>query len=231
MRSLPPGLGVVRLFGLFLALFILAFGAASLAETRGPETPAPGTYHLDHIQRVPLSLVREDSGFPRLLSTYTTGAVTLLTFFYSQCADPQGCPLAWSTFESVHEEIRADKDLQGRVRLVFYSFDPDHDRPETLRLFAQSYKDDVKIAPWHFITSWSKFLLAPTLKSFGQDISRDRDAVGGERIVINHLLKVFLIDRDGWVREIYTSAFLDQEVLLNDIKTLLIEERQLNMGN
>jgi cytochrome oxidase Cu insertion factor (SCO1/SenC/PrrC family) len=139
--------------------------------------------------------------------------------------------LAWSAFETLHDEIKADKELQGRVRLVFYSFDPSHDRPETLQLFAQTYKSDAKIAPWHFITSWPDFLLVPTLESFGQDISLEKDIAGQQHVNINHLLKVFLIDRDGWVREIYTSAFLGQEVLLNDIKTLLIEDAQPNKGN
>jgi protein SCO1/2 len=37
------------------------------------------------------------------------------------------------------------------------------------------------------------------------------------------MLKVYLIDAGGSVREIYTPAFLHQGVLLNDIKTLMME--------
>jgi len=44
---------------------------------------------------------------------------------------------------------------------------------------------------------------------------------------LSHLLKVFLIDAHGEVREIYTSSFLLPDVLLNDIKTLLMEEHRL----
>jgi len=36
---------------------------------------------------------------------------------------------------------------------------------------------------------------------------------------------VFLIDRGGDVREIYSSQFLHPEVVLNDIQTLLLEDR------
>jgi protein SCO1/2 len=39
------------------------------------------------------------------------------------------------------------------------------------------------------------------------------------------VLKVFLIDRAGDIREIYTSNFLHPEMVLNDILTLLAEER------
>jgi hypothetical protein len=35
---------------------------------------------------------------------------------------------------------------------------------------------------------------------------------------------VFLIDRAGDIREIYTSNFLHPQVLLNDIHTLLLED-------
>ena len=72
---------------------------------------------------------------PHLLSTYTTGKITLLTFFYTLCTDPQGCPLAWNAFESVREKIKADPVLHGKARLVFFSFDPVHDNGETLLLF------------------------------------------------------------------------------------------------
>jgi cytochrome oxidase Cu insertion factor (SCO1/SenC/PrrC family) len=41
---------------------------------------------------------------------------------------------------------------------------------------------------------------------------------------LSHVLKVFLIDRSGYVREIYTSAFLHPQTIMGDIRTLLMEE-------
>jgi hypothetical protein len=37
------------------------------------------------------------------------------------------------------------------------------------------------------------------------------------------MLKVFLIDRRGMVREIYSLAYLQPEVMLSDIRTLALE--------
>jgi hypothetical protein len=37
------------------------------------------------------------------------------------------------------------------------------------------------------------------------------------------MLKMFLIDREGVVREIYSLAYLHQAVMLNDIRTLALE--------
>jgi protein SCO1 len=39
------------------------------------------------------------------------------------------------------------------------------------------------------------------------------------------VLKVFLIDRAGYIREIYSSSFLHPRTVLNDIETLLLEDR------
>jgi hypothetical protein len=37
---------------------------------------------------------------------------------------------------------------------------------------------------------------------------------------LNHLLKVFLIDKQRWVREIYSNQSLDPAAILGDIETL-----------
>ena len=37
------------------------------------------------------------------------------------------------------------------------------------------------------------------------------------------MLKVFLIDRAGFVREIYSSTFLHPQTVVNDIETLRLE--------
>ena len=164
---------------------------------------------LDHIQRVPFAIVLEGNRFPRVLSRYTTDAITLLSFFYSICADPKGCPLAWDAFEQVRKVILAHPDDYGRVRLVFLSLDPEHDTPSMLKNFAKAYGSGAAVVPWHFLTSYSYLFLNPVLRNMGEDISVDRNASGSEGRILNHLLKVFLIDPEGWVREIYSNQTLD----------------------
>ena len=39
-----------------------------------------------------------------------------------------------------------------------------------------------------------------------------------------HILRVFLIDREGRIRNIYSSGTLDPRLVLADVKTLLLEE-------
>jgi protein SCO1/2 len=208
-----------------LAALVLMGGlSAAAANSAALPLPAPGTYKLNHIQRVPFAIVIEGNLLPRRLAAYTRDKVTLLSFFYSHCTDAQGCPLAWDAFESVRETIKARPDLHGKTRLVFVSLDPARDRPDMLRLFAQAYAPDAAIVPWHFLTTYSYRFLAALLRDMGSEVAIDPAASRPESPVLNHLLKAYLIDREGWVREIYSNATLDPATLLGDIETLLIED-------
>lgn len=213
------------------ALLLLApFNSLSVQAAVGL-LPPPGSYNLDHIQHVPQAIVLEGTRFPHLLSSYTKGAVTLLAFFYSSCADPNGCPRAWEAFERLRNEIIARPALHGKVRLVFLSLDPARDTPDVLSGFARHYKAANKIVPWHFLTTYSYLFLSPLLREMGEEIVIGRGARGGGADVINHLLKVFLIDKEGWVREIYSNQSLDPAAMLGDIETLLAERAAGGHGN
>jgi len=78
---------------------------------------------------------------------------------------------------------------------------------------------------WNVLTARSVPVLLPVLEDFGQDVSVERGPDGTARRTLHHMLKMFLIDQTGMVREIYTLAYLQPEVILNDIRTLYREER------
>jgi protein SCO1/2 len=218
-----------RFLGALCSGFIASAGLfqanlpAAARTGAGLALPAPGSYRLDHIQRVPFGIVLEGNRFPRKLSRYTAGAITLLSFFYSYCADPNGCPLAFEAFEQVRQAILARPELGGRVRLVFLSLDPAHDTPDVLDNFARHYQSSAKIVPWHFLTTYSYLFLNPVLRDMGEEISFDREASSSGGLVLNHLLKVYLIDTQGWVREIYSNQSLDPAAILGDMETLSLE--------
>ncbi|RNJ49058.1 SCO family protein [Methylocystis hirsuta] len=216
---------------LLLATLLATPLAAPLraAETRAQATtadaahlPRPGAYVLQRIQRMPDAQLLDAEGRAAQLSAYTRGAVTALAFFYAHCVDPAGCPLAWSTFEAVARDANDDPLLKSRLRLVFASLDPEHDTPKVMRLL-QSSENEAGGAPWAFLTSRSLNDLSPLVTQMGQDIAFETDQTGRRSGAINHMLKVFLVDPDGWVREIYSAAFLTPENLLNDARTLAME--------
>ena len=184
--------------------------------------PAAGSYVLPPIQPAADGWVLEGNWLPRRLSRYTHGALTLMSFVYTYCSDPLGCPLAYATFDTVKRRVLADPALRGKVRLVSLSFDPLNDTPDAMRAYAGEHARGVEL-PWHFLTTYSTKFLKPILDDFGQDVEIELDANGAPTRARTHLLKVFLLDRKGQVREIYSSAFLHSEVILNDIRTLALE--------
>jgi protein SCO1 len=183
--------------------------------------PAPGSYVLHHIKPVPQGTVLDVDGRAAPLARYTHGAITLLGFIYTTCSDPDGCPLAYRVFDALQEAIGARAAMHGKVRFVTLSFDPARDTPEVMKNYAGSRAvDKGNGLRWYFLTTRSARELMPLVQGFGQDVRVTRN--GRE---LSHVLKVFLIDRGGDVREIYSSSFLHPEVVLNDIETLLMEDR------
>lgn len=186
--------------------------------------PAAGTYQLQRIQRAPDALLLDAQARKRPLREVTRGRVTLLTFFYTYCTDPWGCPFAYTLMTQLRDRLLAHSLAAGRVRFVSISFDPTHDTPETLRLYSASLRADPRL-PWEFLTARSIGELLPLLDDFGQDVRVEYDPQGRPLRTINHMLKLFLIDPSGVVREIYALDYLHPDMMVNDIETLLLEER------
>jgi cytochrome oxidase Cu insertion factor (SCO1/SenC/PrrC family) len=204
-----------------------AYGAADVGPGSAPRMEfAPlraGTYQLQSIQPVREATLLDEAGQPVKLSTLTQGKVTLLTFFYTYCVDPLGCPFVHETLTQLRARIVADKDLARDVRFVGISCDPTNDTPEALSQFAKSFHSDSPFE-WRFLTTPGVRTLLPVLDDFGQDVSVELDKRGRPSRTLHHMLKVFLIDARGTVREIYTLAFIQPEVMLNDIRTLHMEQ-------
>ncbi len=202
-----------------------ALGASAIPKL-GFVPPAPGTYQLQRILTAPDGAVLDSDGTAHRLSHFTRGKLTLFSFIYTYCTDAKGCPLAYETLHSLKKIIERDAALRDKVRFVSMSFDPRNDTPETMRLYGDLEMRDRKGLRWHFLTTRSGRELAPLLDGFGQDVSVARDQPPGQRVpVLTHMLKLFLIDADGKVREIYSTAYLHPTLLLNDIKTLLMERQ------
>jgi cytochrome oxidase Cu insertion factor (SCO1/SenC/PrrC family) len=223
-------LGAAALLATALAAVpaVLAHRAEHRPVTTRPEMafspPPAGSYRLPVIQPAPDGHVIDLDGKSARLSRYARGRITLLGLVYTYCTDPAGCPLAYETALDLRERILADPRLRGRARFVSLSFDPVNDTPRVMRAYAGKNARADGPLPWHFLTTRSIADLGPILEGFGQEIEIVLDAEGRPTVTINHMLKLFLIDGQARVREIYSTAFLHPEVMLNDIKTLVMEE-------
>lgn len=82
-------------------------------------------------------------------------------------------------------------------------------------------------ADWEFLTTRSEQDLAPILESYGQSVRREYTEDGRPLGTLSHILRVFLIDRDKQIRNIYTTSFLHADLVYGDIATLAREAAPL----
>jgi protein SCO1/2 len=218
-----------RALGGLAAAWLWAMPALAVTDP-GPGTAprmefeplAPGSYRLPVIQRVADARLLDTEAHAVSLRALTSGKITLLTFFYTYCIEPLGCQFAHQTLVQLRDRIVRDPSLARAVRFVGISCDPGNDTPETLAAYAREFQAGPRLE-WRFLTAASVPALLPVLEDFGQDVSVDVDAQGQPLRALHHLLKVFLIDPRGRVREIYTLAYLQPGVIFNDIRTLYLE--------
>jgi protein SCO1 len=184
--------------------------------------PAPGSYMLPRIQRCPDGEVLQSDGRAARLHTLLRGRISVLGFMYTYCRDPVGCPLAYRIMVATRDALMRDASLAAQSQLISLSFDPTNDTPEQMRRYGHGQADPARVR-WRFLTTASVPRLLPLLEGLGQDVSVETDARGKPTRTLNHLLKVFLIDPQLWVREIYSVATLDGAALVNDMKTVALE--------
>lgn len=212
------------------ALLLLAYiGSAAAAEPAlapgwSPlafRAPAPGTYELPPLGIAGDGEVLDSNARPRRLSELLGDKIVVLSFVYRSCPDVNGCPLANHALRGVQDRILRDEKLRSEVRLVSLSFDPEHDTPAMMRAHGETLAAEG--SDWQFLTTASQAQLAPILAQYGQTVRRERDADGQPGASIAHVLRVFLIDRQKRIRNIYSSSFLHAETLTSDLRTLVLE--------
>jgi cytochrome c peroxidase len=207
-----------RAVGVLGILAGMAIGLGSV-EWSAPE---PGSYELPPIQHVRDWPLLDPQERPSQLPGLAPGQVALVSFVYRGCHQTSGCPLALAAFQQVDRALAADPALAAHVRLATVSFDPQADTP------ARMGELRTALAPrgdWRFLTARDPEQIAPVLEDYGQDALRLLDPHGTPTALIRHVLKVFLVDASGGVRNIYSAEFLRADLLLADVRTVLLGEQ------
>ena len=189
-------------------------------DNLGYSLPIPGSYQLYNIGKAGDGEVVDGTGDSVRLHELMDGKITLLSFIYSNCTDTNGCPLATSVFYKIQEKLKMDKKVLSKLKMISLSFDPEYDTPEIMNLYGKdlSYID----ADWSFLTTDSSRKLDPILSEYDQPVIRKYTENGEYAGVQSHLLRVFLIDDNKLIRNVYNVDFLHPDLLINDIKTLLL---------
>ena len=191
-------------------------GTASLAARVAPAPPLAHDYTLPKVKPAGNAHLIDANEQPQTLRELSRGKLLLLSFIFTHCADPKGCPLASFVMRQVGRAAAADPALKNRVRLLSFSFDPARDTPARLA----AYRDALQAGAldWHFATVTNPDELPAVLSAYGQSVLRD--PAGGN---FSHQLRVFLIDGEGQIRNEYSTAFLRAPEVLADLRSVAHE--------
>ena len=187
------------------------------------DAPTPGSYTLPVIKQAADGNIVDSTGNDLRLRELTRGRVTVMSFIYTRCTAAKACPRATGVLMDLHDLSADDPALAKELRLVSMSFDPENDTPERMAAYSELASQRSTAAPWHFVTTRSPAQLKPILTAYNQTVDRRRNA-NDPAGPLNHTLRVFLIDRDGNIRNIYSSGTLDVRLALADIRTLMKEK-------
>lgn len=200
------------------ALLLLGLMAAAPAAAHQPEPavrPADpalsATPRLPVIKPAPDFTLLDPEGWPVRLSGLR-GHVVLVSFIYTRCT--AACPLLTAQMARLQERLKHGGAVP--VRLLTVTVDPARDSADALRTYAQRFRADQ--GGWRFLRHEPE-QLAPMLAAYDE---WTRPFPNGE---IDHPARLYLIDRQGRIREIYSLGFFDERQAYLDIQALLQEPR------
>ncbi len=202
---------MVRQFASVVLWLTLAATPPLYAAGAPTEPAVSANPNLSVIARAPDFALRDTKGSTVRLSDYR-GRVVLLAFVFTTC--PGVCPLISRQMAALQAGLK-EAGLFGRqANLLSVSVDPETDTAKVLVEYAQKFGADA--AGWRFLRETPE-KTKPVLKAYDE---WTKLLPKGE---LDHPARVYLIDRKGNIREIYSLAFFNEKQALIDIRTLLGE--------
>lgn len=195
---------------------------SSRTEEYDYDAPEPGTYKLPVMQGASDGTVVAPNGRRVQLHELLDGRVAILSFIYTRCGDPRACLRASGVLSQLQQLSRADKSVANKLQLITLSFDPGYDTPEVMERYGRVFSRHDGGADWMFLTTRSYEDLRPLLAAYGQRVDkRTKPSALGP---YQHTLRVYLIDSQKRIRNIYSYGLLDPRLVMADVQTLLQEE-------
>src|SRR5205814_3757889 len=191
------------------------------------DPPAAGSYSLPVIRPSADGALLDSNNKSVKLRDLTRGRITLLSFIYTRCAAPKACPYATGVFNQLHDLSVDDQTLAKNMRLVSLSFDPEYDTPQRLAAYSDNVRDQKSGCEWSFATAKSRAELETILAAYDQAVDKRQNPADPQG-PLSHTRRVFLIDREGRILNIYSSGTLDPRLVLADVKTLLLENGRVS---
>jgi protein SCO1/2 len=193
-------------------LIVAALPGLSVLAAEAPSDRAISTTpSLSVIAKAPDFTLRDTAGRGVKLSDYR-GRAVLLAFIFTSC--PGVCPLISKQMEYVQAQLKSAGLFGKEAVMLSVTIDPETDTVPVLTAYAAQYGADP--AGWRFLRE-SEEKTRPVLKAYDEWTKK---LPKGD---LDHPARVYLVDRQGNIREIYSLAFFNEKQALIDIQALLKE--------
>ena len=223
---MTPRAGTPRRWAAALLLTLIALSACAPdpAEFRGTRLTAG--------ESVPGFELTDQFGQAAESGDYR-GRVVLLTFLYTHC--PDVCPIVTGQLRKASEALQNEA---SEIALVAVSVDPERDTVEA----ALDYSDKWRMSErWEYLVGsrdelrevWAAFYVDPVEIDLDEEGSESQAAgeppTGSvdalrqdlrQRYLVSHSAPVYLIDREGVMRVVFTPP-LDVDAMVHDVRVLL----------
>jgi len=223
-------LSIVLLLAPLSALSPAQNNASALQDALQPQftPPPPGTYTLPIIDTIHDHSLLNTNGKRTSLFSLTENKVAVISFMYTSCADVGGCPLAAAVLHQLDHLLSQRPETTRQVTLLSVSFDPERDTPARMAEVRAHIEPHTN---WHFLTSATSAEMQPVLSDFHQPVAKLHKKNGEWSGLFRHVLKVYLIDQQHNVRNIYSTGLFSAQLVLNDIETILLEKKTWSSTN
>ncbi|MFC7440827.1 SCO family protein [Laceyella putida] len=142
------------------------------------------------------------------------GKVWLADFIFTRC--PNVCPPMTANMAKVQDEL---KKAEVQVELVSFSVDPDYDKPDVLKAYAEKHQAD--FSNWHLLTGYSLDEITKMTKdTFKAQIAHQKGTSPDVPLLVTHPTQFYLIDGTGKVVRFYNGLQPDATQIAKDIKAM-----------
>ncbi|NMH75456.1 SCO family protein [Bacillus sp. RO2] len=135
------------------------------------------------------------------------GEFWLANFIFTNCDTV--CPPMTANMARVQREM---KETGVEVPIVSFSIDPENDTPEALKEYGDLYQADYQA--WNFVTGYDQETIERFANvSFMVPASKEE---GSDQYM--HSTSIFLVDKEGFVRESYSGLDVPLEEIMEDLE-------------
>lgn len=148
---------------------------------------------------------------------YLKGKIGIVGYIFTNC--PDICPLTTNNMRLIQERLKKEKIRN--VQFVSISFDPENDKPEALKKFAEIRNLD--LSNWTFLTG-EKATINKLMKHAGiVAVSGDSTVFPSGKVTYYyiHTDRIQLIDEDGKIRKNYPGSTINIEEIIADVKQII----------